>query len=138
MPLDKDEIVDIPSNRVKYFGGQGQMLLPSTTAVEEVVRQIPPDRLVTTRILCQALSEKFEVKGTCPVTTKRALVAIANDAQKKVPYWRVVNQNGSLVSQFPQGIEFQAALLAKEGFTIEIVDKSPRVKDFKKKLFYFE
>ena len=135
MSLDKDEIVDIPAKRIKYFGGQGKMLLPSTTTVEEFLRQVPPGRLVTTGILCMALSKKFEVKGTCPVTTKKALVALANDTQKRVPYWRVINQNGSLVSQFPQGIEVQAALLAEEGSTIEFVNKSARVRDFKKKLF---
>ena len=137
MSLDQDEIVEIPANRVKFFGGQGQMLLPSKTTVASVLLQVPRNRLVTIRILCQVLSKKFNVKGTCPITTKKALVALANDTHQQVPYWRVVNQNGSLVSKFPQGIAFQATLLTEEGFTLEIVNQSTRVKDFKEKLFYF-
>ena len=131
MCLQADEIVDIPPNREKFFGGPGKMLLPSPAAVESVLIDIPLHRLLTTGQLRQELTRKFGVQGTCPVTTQKALVALAHDPGKQVPYWRAINQNGGLISRFPGGVQGHATLLQAEGFNIEIQGNTQRVKNYK-------
>ena len=127
----EDQIVDIPPNRVKYFGGPGKMLLPSPAAVESVLIEIPPHTLLTTGQLRQKLTRKFGVQGTCPVTTQKALIALAHDPGKQLPYWQVINQNGGLIARFPGGVQRHAALLQEEGFSIETKGNTQSVKNFK-------
>ena len=138
MLLETDEIVDIPDKRVKFFGGTGKMLLPGIATVEKILKDIPTGRIVTTNIICRALSKEFGVRGTCPVTTKKAIIALAKDSERKAPYWRVINQNGGLISQFPGGIEVQATLLTEDGFELEPNERTKRVKNFKESLYYFQ
>jgi hypothetical protein len=135
-PLE-DLIVDIPEERLKFFGGPGKMLLPGPATVAALIKKVPEHKLVTTNLLCQELTDQFKVRGTCPVTTKNALQAVANDATRKVAYWRVIKANGGLMSRFPGGPEGQAALLKKEGFAIDRKGKIPKVKDFQKSLVRF-
>lgn len=134
MSVQEDEIVDIPTNLVNFFGGPGKMLLPSPDSVEAVLIKISPHTLLTTGQLRQVLTHKFGVQGTCPVTTQKALIALACDPEKQVPYWRVINQNGGLISRFPGGVQGHAALLQQEGFSIETQGKAKKVKNFKEYL----
>jgi alkylated DNA nucleotide flippase Atl1 len=136
--VQEDAIVDIPENRVKFFGGRGKMLLPSPATVAALIKRIPENNLITTGLLCQKLTDQFNVQGTCPVTTQKALQAIAHDESKDVAYWRVIKNNGDLMARFPGGVEGQAALLRQEGFTIDISGKAPKVKQFKESLVRFE
>lgn len=129
MTLQEDVIVDIPPKRVKFFGTTGKMLLPSAATVEALVAQIPASRLLTTAQLRQRLTEQFNVQGTCPVTTRKALQAIAQDASSTAPFWRVVNQDGELISAYPGGKAAQAARLQAEGFLISDT-KSPKVENY--------
>ena len=129
MHLQEDVIVDIPQNRVKFFGTTGKMLLPSAATIAVLLSQIPASKLLTTVQLRQRLTAQFKVAGTCPVTTRKALQALAQDADGRVPYWRVVNQNGSLITTYPGGVTGQAARLQAEGFVIE-EGKTARVKNF--------
>ncbi|MBK7895618.1 MAG: MGMT family protein [Candidatus Promineifilaceae bacterium] len=126
MTLQEDLIVDIPPERVKFFGTTGKMLLPSATAVAAIVAQIPAAQLMTTVQLRQKLTEQFNVQGTCPVTTRKALQTMAQDASSAAPFWRVVNQDGGLLSVFPGGKAAQAARLQAEGFLITTAT-SPKV-----------
>lgn len=130
MTLQEDLIVDIPPERVKFFGTTGKMLLPSATAVAAIVAQIPAAQLMTTVQLRQKLTEQFNVQGTCPVTTRKALKSIAHDVNSTAPYWRIVSQNGGLIAGFPGGAAAQAARLEAEGFAID-ESKSPKVRDFR-------
>ena len=129
MTLQKDLIVDIPPERVKFFGTTGKMLLPSVATVKALIAQIPTSRLLTTTQLRQKLTKQFNVQGTCPVTTRKALKAIAQDTHSAAPYWRVINQNGGLISTLPGGVTAQAARLQAEGLEIE-ASKPPKVKNF--------
>ena len=137
MELQEDAIVDIPENRLRYFGGPGKMLLPCPATVEALIKKIPEHQIITTKLIEQVLTEQFNVQGTCPVTTKLALRAVANDSSRNVAYWRVVRKNGELMAQFPGGVEAQAALLREEGFTIDTTGKVPRVDNFKEHLIRF-
>jgi len=83
MKPQEDVIVDIPKDRVKFFGGTGKMLLPSPATVAALIKKIPKRKLITTNLLCKELTDQFKVRGTCPVTTQKALQAIAM-AQAKI------------------------------------------------------
>jgi len=139
--LQQDIIKDISESQIGYFGGPGKMVCPSRATVEALVRRIPESRIITTDLLRQELAEQFNVQGACPVTTHKALQAIANDAAadpaSDVAYWRVIKQSGQLIDRFPGGAEGQAALLMKEGFTIDSNGKAPKVSNFKRSLVHF-
>ena len=133
MTLQEDLIVDIPPERVKFFGTTGKMLLPSVATVEALIAQIPASRLLTTTQLRQKLTAQFNVQGTCPMTTRKALKTIAQDASSIAPFWRVINQDGGLISVFPGGKTAQAARLQAEEKEIEL-GKTPKVKNFAESL----
>jgi hypothetical protein len=137
MDAPQDEIVDIPPHRVKYFGTTGKMLLPCPATIQAVINTIPADKLITTDLLRKKLTEEFNVEGTCPVTTKKALQTLANVSGADVPYWRVINQNGGLMSGFPGGTAHQAELLQEAGFALDTHGKSRRVDHYKDKLASF-
>jgi hypothetical protein len=112
--LGQDEIVPIPEHRVKFFGTRGKMLLPSPNTVATAIVKIPASKVITTNLLRQHLLEQFEVDAVCPVTTKKALSAIAKDPDNVAPYWRVINQNGNVISNLPNAAE----KLRADGVTI--------------------
>ena len=137
MEPQEDLVVDIPKERIKFFGGAGKMLLPGPATVAALIKKVPEHKLITTRLLCQELTDQFKVKGTCPVTTQKAVQAIAHDSTKKVPYWRVIQANGGLMSRFPGGVEGQATLLRKEGFALDRKGKAAKVRNFRENLVCF-
>ena len=61
------------------------MLLPSPTTVAALIEKTPEGKLITTILICQKLAKQFNVRGTCPVTTQKALQAIAHDPATKSP-----------------------------------------------------
>lgn len=138
MEPEDSQIVDIPENRVKYFGCSGKMLLPGPATVAGLIEHIPEHQLLTTDLLRKMLTEQFKVQGTCPVTTRKSLQTVAHDGSKQVAYWRVINANGTLIAHFPGGVEEQAALLRKEGFTIDTHRKIPKVLAFTNSLAHLE
>src|ERR1700722_11148591 len=138
MVPQEDAIVEIPENRLKFFGGVGKMLLPSPATVAALIEKIPEHKLITTNLLCKEHAQRFTVRGTCPVTTQKALQEIAHDSANECPYWRVVNASGGLIARFPGGIGGQAALLRKESFAIDTKQKIPKVKVFSESLVRFD
>ncbi len=132
-----DSIVDIKPAQYGYFGGPGKMLLPSAATVAALIREVPEHKLITTDLLRKVLAERHQVRGTCPVTTRKALQAIGAGAAQDVAYWRVIKQNGTLIDKYPGGVEGQAALLRQEGFAIEGSGKQARVVKYREALIRF-
>jgi hypothetical protein len=66
MVPQEDLIVEIPENRLKFFGGAGKMLLPSPATAAALIKKIPEHKLITTGLLCKELTQRFKVRGTCP------------------------------------------------------------------------
>ncbi len=126
METQEDAIVDISETRQKFFGCSGKMLLPCPATVEAQIKKIPENKLMTTESLQKELANQFDVQATCPVTTRKALRAIAKESSKNVAYWRVIRKDGGLLAQFPGGVEGHATLLRKEGFTIDTQGKYQR------------
>jgi len=134
MEPKEDAIVDIPKDRIRFFGGAGKMLLPGPATVAALIEKVPERKLITTSLLCQKLAQQFKVRGTCPITTQKALQAVAHDPSAKVAYWRVIKANGGLIARFPGGAEGQAQRLRKEGFTLDRKGRAPKVTNFQESL----
>lgn len=137
MALQEDLIVDIPTNRVKFFGATGKMLLPCPATVAALIQQIPAHKLVTIDLILQKLTKQFNVQGTCPITTKKAIRTLASATDNPIAYWRVLNKNGGLVANYPGGVESHAVRLRDEGFAIDTTGKTPKVKNFSANLVQF-
>jgi len=137
MVLHEDMIVDIPEERVKYFGTTGRMLLPGTVTITNLLEQIPESKVVTTGIIRDHLARQFSVEGVCPVTTKKAIIAIAKDPDCCVPYWRVINQDGGLVANFPGGKVKHAEQLHAEGLPV-VGTKQPIIMDYQVSIHTFD
>ncbi|MCA9874689.1 MAG: MGMT family protein [Anaerolineales bacterium] len=138
MTLEEDHIVDIKESQLRYFGGPGKMLLPSQETVAALLAEIPERQLLTTDLLRKTLAARFQVQGTCPVTTKKALKAIANNPNTAVAYWRVIKQNGELMNYYPGGVKEHVRCLQQEGFAIDDSGKAPRVENYKASLARLE
>lgn len=127
--LAQDEIVEIPPERIRFFGGTGKMLLPSPATLLVIIASIPPRRLLTTELVRQHLTHRFRVRGTCPVTTQRSMLEAIRYAGSNIPYWRIVKKNGELMASLPDGVQMQAQRLSAEGFVVDHSAKVPRVRD---------
>ncbi|MBI2831397.1 MAG: MGMT family protein [Chloroflexi bacterium] len=129
------EIVDDPK-------GRGKMLIPRPLDVDAMIRKVGQGKLVTVDQLRERLAKDFKADFTCPLCTGIFLRIAAEAAEEDLakgekqvtPYWRVVKADGSLNEKFPGGVESQAALLKKEGHTIEPGKgkKPPRVKGWER------
>jgi hypothetical protein len=114
--LDEDKSAAYPA---------GKMLIPSPVAIDDIVKTIPKGELITSGKLRSKLAAQFDADYACPMTTGIFLRIAAeyaneqmNNGMKSVtPFWRVIRDDGSLIDKLPGGIEHQAELLAKEGFT---------------------
>jgi hypothetical protein len=129
MEPKEDAIVDIPKDRARFFGGTGKMLLPGPATVAALIEKVPARKLISTNLLCRKLTQQFNVQGTCPVTTQKALQAVAHEPGNEVAYWRVIKANGGLIARFPGGAEGQAERLRKEGFAVDSKGKVPNFRE---------
>ena len=127
-----DSTKPIAEAQIGFFGGRGIMLLPSVATIANLLRQIPPQHLLTTEQLRSALATQYGLQGTCPVTTRKALQTIATQADSSIPYWRVINASGGLNSRLPD----QAQRLEAEG--LMVIGEKPKVSDWKKHLVGWE
>jgi alkylated DNA nucleotide flippase Atl1 len=132
--MQEDVIVDIPENRIKFFGTSGKMLLPGSKTVATIINKIPEGKLMTTEQLRKTLTTQFGVQGTCPVTMKKALQTVVKEftveEPTRVPYWRIIKANGETMNYFPEAEHH----LKEEGFEIETNGKKLKVQSFKQHL----
>jgi hypothetical protein len=137
------KVVDVPDKWVKTMGGR-RVLVPTPMMVDELLRTVPPRKLITVGQIRRRLAQPFQADSTCPLTTGIFLRISSETAeedrragQKQItPYWRVVKDDGSLNPKFPGGVEAHAQKLREEGH--EVVagkgKKPPQVVDFEKSL----
>lgn len=122
--------------------GRGRMLIPTPLMVDELVRRIPPGRLVTVGQIREKLARDFGADFTCPLVTGIFLKIVAETAEEDLgrgrkditPYWRVVKDDGSLNPKFPGEGKIQAQYLRREGHEVLLIRNKYRVMDFKSKL----
>ena len=120
--LTRDEVIRaIRAGKLQYREGSmhgNPWLRLLRREVEALVKKIPQGRVMTTPSLRKALAERHNAQVTCPFLTKRALMAIAEDPETTVPFWRVVMAKGEMIAAYPGGGTKQARRLKNEGVMI--------------------
>lgn len=121
---------------------KGKMLIPKPTDVDRLLRKVDKGKLVTVSQIMEKLAKDFCTEYTCPLTPEIFLLVSAETAEEDLkvgrkqvaPFWRVINDDGSLRDKFLGGAEMQAARLEEEGHTVLPAQdkKPPRVKDFER------
>jgi len=137
------KVVEINDTMSKRWG-TGTVVIPAPIEVDEIMKQVPKNKLTTTSEIRIMLAQKHGATMGCPLTTgifawiaaHAAEEATTEGKENTTPYWRTLKSDGSLNEKFPGGVEAQAAHLRAEGHTIEPGKgkKPPRVKDFEKVL----
>ena len=137
------KVVEINDKMSKRWG-TGTIVIPAPKEVDEIMKQVPKGKLITTSQVRAILAQKHGATIGCPLTTgifawiaaNAAEEAVAEGKQDITPYWRTLKSGGELNEKYPGGIEAQAARLMEEGHTIEPGKgkKPPKVKDFEKAL----
>lgn len=112
--LKRDVLVDITRDQERRLGTGGKMLKPSRATVEAALATVPRGATMTITELRQRLARQHGADTACPFMTKRALMAIAEDAAVTAPYWRVTKPDGAAMSYFPGGATAQTRRLRAE------------------------
>ena len=108
--LRRDVLVDIPKGRERRFGtGGGPFPNPPPQAGE--ARQ---SEALSGGGQRRRLARRHRADTTCPFMTKRALMAIAEDAAATAPWRRIVKPDGAMMTYFPGGAATQARRLKGE------------------------
>src|SRR6185312_17563052 len=108
--LRHNVLVDIPKGQERRFGtGGGPFPNPPPQAGEG--RQ---SEALSGGGQRRRLARQHRADTTCPFMTKRALMAIAEDAAATAPWWRIVKPDGAMMTYFPDGAATQARRLKAE------------------------
>jgi hypothetical protein len=86
------------------------MLLSGTASIARILTTVR-EPVISTVQLRALFAAEFGVEAICPVTTLRALRALAGDPAYAAPWWRVLTSSGSLLRGLPGGANRQADLL---------------------------
>jgi hypothetical protein len=106
--------------------GTGTVVIPAPIEVDELMRMVPPGKLVTINEIRAALARKHEATIGCPLTTGIFVWIAAHAAEERkrngekniTPNWRTLKSGGFLNEKYPGGTEAQRLLLEKEGHTV--------------------
>ena len=138
--MPKIQRVTDPATIQKY-GGELMYFAPPL-AYDEIMRAIPPGKVITVGAIRQYLARQNHADFTDPITAGIFVSIVAwasfQRAQDKTPYWRTLKANGELNPKYPGGIQAQKEKLQEEGHMIlQKGRKQVRfyVKDFEKFLF---
>lgn len=140
---DLPKVVEINDKMNKRWG-TGTVVIPAPAEVDEIMRQVPKGKLITTAQIRAFLAQKHGATIGCPLTTGIFAWIAAHAAEEMVaegdrditPYWRTLKSGGELNVKYAGGLEAQATHLREEGHTIEPGKgkKPPKVKDFERAL----
>lgn len=125
---DLPKIVPIPPYMVGKWGlKEGDtMVVPSPIEVDEMMKKVPPGKLVTLVEIMKALARKHGTATCCPMTTgifalyaARAASEAAREGETDItPYWRTLKPGGVINDRYPGGAELQKRLLEGEGHKV--------------------
>ena len=137
---DMPKIIELDYNASNKWKAKTMVAAPPIE-YDRLMRKVPYGKLVTTDILRKAISKKYSVDITCPLTCGIFIniVAWASYQRKDdiTPYWRTLKTDGELNIKYPEAIKLQKKLLEQEGHII--ISKGRKnikyyVKDFEKSL----
>ncbi len=122
--------------------GTGTVVIPAPIEVDEMMRKVPKEKLVTINEIRAALAKKHKATIGCPMTTgifawiaAHAAEEQRQDGEKDItPYWRTLKTGGVINAKYPGGIEVQKKLLEKEGHEVVQKGKKYIVTNYQKSL----
>lgn len=115
------KIVELDEEASKKWGGKTMVVAPSLD-YDKLMKKVPTGKLITTDTLRKAISKKYNVEITCPLTAGIFINICAWASYQRddniTPYWRTLKSNGELNAKYPEAISLQKSLLEKEGHKI--------------------
>jgi alkylated DNA nucleotide flippase Atl1 len=122
--------------------GEGTVVIPAPLEVDAIMKSVPEGRLITINQIRAILAKKHGATIGCPICTGIfAGISARAAADAKVegdgditPYWRTLKEGGVVNEKYPGGLEWQKALLEKEGHVVVQKGKKLVVQDYKMKL----
>ncbi len=126
------------SKAIALYGGT-RLLIAPPIAYDELMRQVPAGKVITSDRIRAYLATRFGADGTCPLTAgifiNVAAKASLERGTDETPFWRTLKKDGELNEKYPEGIEGQKRRLELEGHTIIQKGKRYFVQNFEKNLF---
>lgn len=118
--------------------GEGTVVIPAPREVDEIMRKVPPGKLITIMEIREILAKKHGATIGCPITTgifawvaANAASEVAGEGKKDTtPYWRTLKTGGVINPKYPGGVEAQKELLEREGHKVTAKGKKFVVADF--------
>lgn len=140
--LPKVQFVGFDDKMARRFGC-GNMLIAAPMEYDEVMKRIPPGKLITSDEIRAFLAQKHRADFTCQLTAGIFINIAANASQERenagnsdiTPYWRTLKKGGQLNEKYPGGMDRQRFLLETEGHEITKKGKGYFVKDYEKALY---
>lgn len=128
--------------------GKGNILIPAPKDIERLIKQTKKGELLTVTIIRERLAKEKDVLLTAkaPMTIYLKKIGLAAEQERAqgiknlTPYWRVLNDNGTINEKLPGGLEKQTELLLLEGHQTELFGKRkkvPKVVNFENSLLAF-
>lgn len=103
------------------------MLIPTPMLMAAEIRRIPKGKVRRIGAIRDKLARDHGVDRTCPMVAGIFLSVLAGAAEEQfaagrkrvvAPYWRVLQDDGSIRSKEPPGVKRQVALLEEEGHQV--------------------
>ena len=135
--MPKVEILTEPKAISRYGGSR--MLLAPPLEYDELMKRVPPRKLITTDRLRNYLAKRHNADFSCPLTcgifvNVAAHASVERAGVNETPWWRTLKKDGELNEKYPEGIDGQKLRLEMEGHTVFQKGKRYFVKDYEQKL----
>ena len=101
----KEKIKKLTINFADIKKGE-TMLVSSPVSIAKYIKKIPKGKKKTVNEMREALAKKAKANKTCPVSTGIFLRMVIEDNIENFPYWRIIDQNHSLVTKLDLNKEF--------------------------------
>lgn len=142
--LPKIKFVGNDPKMAKRFGS-GNMVIAPAIDYDEIMKQIPEGKLITSTEIRDKIAKKYGADFTCQLTAGIFINIVSNASKESelegnediTPYWRTLKKDGELNEKYPGGIDSQMLLLVLEGHEIIQKGKKFYVKDYENSLYKF-
>ena len=122
---DLPKVVKLTARQIKKWG-KGTLAIASPMEVNNIMKKVPPGKLITINRIREKIAKKHQATIGCPITTGifSWIAAHAAEESRKegkpisIPYWRTLKEGGIINEKYPGGIESQAGLLESEGHSV--------------------
>lgn len=136
---DMPKVIELTDPKsINRYGGHNMLIAPPL-AYDEIMREIPIGKLMTSDYARDYLAKKAGADFTCPLTAGIFINIAARASEEreddKTPYWRMLKKDGELNEKFPGGIDNHKFLLETEGHVIIKKGKRYFVENYKERFY---